>query len=117
MEQDPSTDLIAKQKSGRRYASKAFTQFKKPIELSRGYEMYTADPQDARKNDNEKRKKKRAKASKSGRRSRKTGQDEPKQKRKISDMRRMMLQMKRQYPIITILAGDLEANIKKVSRE
>jgi hypothetical protein len=44
MEQDPSTDLIAKQKSGRRYASKAFTQFKKPIELSRGYEMYTADP-------------------------------------------------------------------------
>lgn len=43
MEQDPSKDLIAKQKSGRRYASKAFTQFTKPIELSGGYEMYTAD--------------------------------------------------------------------------
>lgn len=70
MEQDPSKDLIAKQKSGRRYASKAFTQFKKPIELSGGYEMYTADPQDARKKDYEKRKKKRAKANKSGRRSR-----------------------------------------------
>lgn len=100
-----------------RYAAKHFNMFKTRTVLQSGYDMYTANPPETATDDKPKpkRRQRKANAAKSGRDQRKTGQDEPKIKRVASDIRKMMLRMRKLHPTVAILAGDLEENIKKAN--
>jgi hypothetical protein len=90
-------------------------EFKKQVSLEKGYEMYSVSSLEKRKKQKSKRKQRKAKANKSGRNTRLTEQDQPKKSRKVSDMRRMILDLTKTHPTLTINAGDLKTNISKVT--
>ncbi|KAH8549028.1 hypothetical protein BGW37DRAFT_118494 [Umbelopsis sp. PMI_123] len=99
---------------GRRYAYKNFIEFKKQVSLEeKGYEMYTANFSENR--NKVRRKQQKAKANKSGRRTRLTGQDQPKKSRKVSETRRKIFDLTKKHPTITINAGDPKSNISKAA--
>lgn len=106
-------DELPKSKKGRRYAHKNFVEFKKPVSLKKGYEMYTEKPSDKKKK--AKRNKKKAKAEPSGRKTRLIDQDEDKKKRNPSQMTQTIRALKKRHPIITINAGNLKSNIEEVT--
>jgi hypothetical protein len=94
--------------SAGRYSYKQFDEFKKPVELDSGFNMYVAKPH---KQTERKKPKRKVKAAPSNRSARTDVKTEPSKSRTMGQSRREIFALCKLHPKVTLDVGSLSANI------